>query len=72
MVLFLKLSLMAFAQNKSDTVKINFIKNQYAEINKNLRSYKKVTKTDRAESTEGNEVTTSVNYPSTRRKRQEG
>jgi hypothetical protein len=34
----------------------NFIRNQYAAINKNLRSYKEVAKTDTAETTEGNEV----------------
>ncbi|MBV8388595.1 MAG: hypothetical protein JO080_02220 [Mucilaginibacter sp.] len=55
-VLFLILSVAALAQNKADTAKISFIKNQYAEINKDLKSYKKVAKTDTAQSTEGNEV----------------
>jgi hypothetical protein len=45
-----------FSQKPPDTTKINFIKTQYAEINKNLKSYKKIEKTDTAETTEGNEV----------------
>jgi len=44
------------AQNAVDTAKISFIKTQFAEINKNLESYKKIEKTDTAETTEGNEV----------------
>lgn len=44
-----------FAQT-ADTAKLNFIKKQFAGINKNLKSYKKIEKTDTAETTEGNEV----------------
>jgi hypothetical protein len=47
-------ALSVFARN--DTAKINFIKVQFAEINNNLYSYKKVVKTDTAETTEGNEI----------------
>jgi len=45
-----------FSQSSPDSAKINFIKTQFAEINKNLKSYKKIEKTDTAETTEGNEV----------------
>ncbi|MGZ4000384.1 MAG: hypothetical protein ACXVIY_07140, partial [Mucilaginibacter sp.] len=44
-----------FAQT-TDTAKVNFIKSQFAEINKNLKSCKRIEKTDTAETTEGNEV----------------
>ncbi|MFI5162058.1 MAG: hypothetical protein ACHQHN_12325 [Sphingobacteriales bacterium] len=59
--IFLAVSLLfcfstAFTQKLVDTAKINFIKNQFAAINKNLKSYKKVEKTDTTETTEGNEV----------------
>jgi len=59
--IFLTLSLIfcfsnAFSQKSADTAKVNFIKTEYAEINKNLKSYKKIEKTDTAETTEGNEV----------------
>jgi hypothetical protein len=46
----------SYAQKPIDTAKINFIKTQYAEINKSLKSYKKIEKTDTVESTEGNQV----------------
>ena len=55
-ILFLNLSVTAFAQITSDTTRINFIKTQYAEINRNLNLYKKVVKTDTTETTEGNEI----------------
>jgi hypothetical protein len=45
-----------YGQNTADTAKINFIKTQFGEINQNLKSYKKIEKTDTAETTEGNEV----------------
>jgi len=44
-----------FAQS-IDTVKLNFIKRQFAEINRNLKSCKKVEKEDTVETTEGNGV----------------
>src|ERR1700739_2940538 len=44
-----------FAQT-ADTAKQNFIKRQFAEINKNLRSYRKIEKEDTVESTDGNKV----------------
>src|ERR1700733_16186912 len=43
-------------QNSADTAQVNFIKTQYTEINKNLKFYRKVVKTDTAETTEGNEI----------------
>jgi len=46
----------ALSQDANDTAKINFIKTQFAAINNNLSSFKKVTVEDTAESTEGNEV----------------
>ena len=55
-IVLLDLPFAAFAQKTSDTVWVNLIKTQYAEINKNLKSYRKVTKTDTTETTEGNEV----------------
>ena len=55
-ILFLNLSVTVVAQKVTDSTQINFIRTQYAEINKNLKSYRKVTKTDTAETTEGNEV----------------
>jgi len=46
-----------FAQGQqADTAKINLVKAQYTKINNNLKSYKKIIKTDTAETTEGNEV----------------
>jgi hypothetical protein len=45
-----------YGQNTVDTAKISFIKTQFAEINKNLKSYKRIEKTDTAETTEGNGV----------------
>jgi len=45
-----------FAQKAADTAKINFIKAQFSEINKNLKSYKKIEKEDIVESTDGNKV----------------
>jgi len=45
----------AFAQT-ADTAKLNFIKARFAEISQNLKSYKKVEKTDTAETTDGNSV----------------
>jgi hypothetical protein len=44
------------AQNIADTAQVNFIKTQYTEINNNLKSYRKVVKTDTVETTEGNEI----------------
>jgi len=41
----------------ADSMKINFVKAQYAEINNNLAAYKHVVKEDTAKTTEGNEVT---------------
>jgi hypothetical protein len=55
-LLFLKLPVVAFAQSITDTATINFIKTQYAEINKNLKSYRRLIKTDTVETNEGNEV----------------
>ena len=55
--IFLIMPFGVFSQNSNDTVKINFIKTQFARINNNLKSFKKVTKEDILESTEGNEVT---------------
>jgi|SRR5579872_1873347 len=46
-----------FSQNLTDTAKINFIKTQFAEINQNLKSYKKVEKEDTVETTDGNQLT---------------
>ena len=54
--LWLLSSRFAFGQNINDTAKMNFIKAQYAEINGALKFYKKTTKEDTAESTEGNEI----------------
>jgi hypothetical protein len=54
-VLFLS-SFFSFAQNSSDIAKINFIKARFAEINNDLKSFKKVIVQDTAETTEGNEV----------------
>jgi hypothetical protein len=45
----------AFAQ-KTDTTKLNFIKRQCAEINQNLKSYRKTEKTDTIKTAEGNKV----------------
>jgi hypothetical protein len=45
----------AFAQ-KTDTAKVNFIKRHYAEINQNLKSYRKTEKTDTIKTTEGNKA----------------
>jgi hypothetical protein len=42
-----------FAQT-ADTAKVNFIKTQCAQIDKNLKFYKRIEKTDTAETTEGN------------------
>ena len=53
---FLFLSIQVFAQQIPDVAKINFIKTQFAEINQNLKSYKKIEKTDTIQTTEGNEV----------------
>ena len=39
-----------------NSARINFIRAQFALINKNIKSYKKVDKEDTAETTEGNEV----------------
>jgi len=55
-LLMISLSVFSYGQATVDTAKISFIKSQFAEINKNLKSYKKVEKTDTIESTEGNEV----------------
>jgi hypothetical protein len=55
-LLMISLSVFSYGQNTVDTAKINFIKTQYADINKNLKSYKRIEKTDTAETTEGNEV----------------
>jgi hypothetical protein len=49
-------SVFAHAQNAVDTAKLNFIKMQFTGINKNLKSYKRIAKTDTIETTEGNEV----------------
>ncbi len=54
-LLLLKLPVAAFAQS-IDTATINFIKVQHDKINKNLKSYRRLVKTDTAETTEGNEV----------------
>lgn len=45
-----------FCQNTPNTAKISFIKAQFEEINRSLKSYRKIEKTDTAETTEGNEV----------------
>ena len=45
----------AFAQ-KADTAKLNFIKGQSAEINQNLKSYRKTEKTDTIKTAKGNKV----------------
>ncbi len=45
-----------FAQNGSDSAQLNFIKTQYGETDKDLKSYRKVLKTDTAETTEGNVI----------------
>jgi hypothetical protein len=55
-LLIISLSAFSYGQNTVDTAKMNFIKTQFAEINKNLKSYKRIEKTDTAETTEGNEV----------------
>lgn len=49
-------SVFSYGQSNVDAAKIGFIKNHFAEINKRLKSYKKIEKTDTTESTEGNEV----------------
>ncbi len=55
-ILMIFSSVFSYAQNATDTAKINFIKTQFAEINKSLKSYKRIEKTDTVETTEGNEV----------------
>ena len=55
-ILMILSSIFSYAQNPTDTAKINFIKTQFAEINKNLKSYKRIEKTDTTETTERNEV----------------
>ena len=40
----------------TDTAKLNFIKRQFVQINRNLKSYKKIEKTDTAQMAEGNIV----------------
>ena len=57
-LLFILISIatLAFSQESSDTAKINFVKTQFAAINNNLSSFKKVDVEDTAENTEGNEV----------------
>ncbi len=55
-LLMISWSVFSSGQNTVDTAKIKFIKTHYADINKSLKSYKKVEKTDTVESTEGNEV----------------
>jgi hypothetical protein len=55
-LLLLEFSGFAIAQKVSNAARVNFIKSQYAEINRNLKSYRREIKTDPVETTEGNEV----------------
>ncbi len=58
-VLFSCFAAITFAQSKSDTARINFIKSQYTLINSRLPFYKTVTKNDnrKSQSTNGGRVT---------------
>jgi hypothetical protein len=55
--LMLVLPVIASAQTAPDTVKINFIKTQFADINKHSSTYRKVYRDDMGQSTEGGEAT---------------